>query len=211
MYVVIYGMSGSGKTTISQELQNYLEENSITSTILPLDLFYKEGNIESYDTPKAFDWKKLWNCLYALYKNRPYTLHHYNYSLSQYQLNSPIIVQNADVIIIEGIYAHYAKFLLLDEPFVIHINTKPDLCLIRRLIRDESCRGIPMKETIKMWKEKVRPDWDKWNTTSQLQEHALSPKSTIGGTDEEKNKRQEIYEIILQEWDKRNVNQNLGI
>ena len=59
MFILLFGMSGSGKTTISIELQNFFYQHKLKTTVLPLDYFYKVGPQESFDVPDAFDWKKL--------------------------------------------------------------------------------------------------------------------------------------------------------
>jgi len=169
----------------------------VSHTILPLDLFYKVGHIDSYDVPRAFDWNKVKDCIDSLRRGTSYTLYHYDYSTSSYDVDKAIQVHPSDVIILEGIYAQYAKFLLLDDPVVIRVTTPPDVCLMRRLARDESSRNIPMKETVEMWKQKVRPGWNHWNQPDILAERALTSQYTVSGEDTGKQTRMDIYEEIL--------------
>lgn len=84
-----------------------------------------------------------------------------------------------DIVIIEGLYANYCKFLLLDEPEVIKIDTPPDICICRRVLRDRKDRGINPVDNVKIWLNDVRPNWDKW---SGHPNHTLEPTYIISGT-----------------------------
>ena len=57
--IVLYGRSGSGKTTIAKELSSFLSRKHITNSIVSLDHFYKESYDGSFDTPDAFHWERL--------------------------------------------------------------------------------------------------------------------------------------------------------
>lgn len=131
--VIIHGLSGSGKSFVSKELQKFLEADNIASTIIPLDFFYKIGFLDSFDVPKAFDWDRIKLCIQTLKQNKTFTIHPYDYTKYSYIKNVRIPLKPAPIVILEGIYANYAKFLLLNNPIVIRVTTDSDLCLIRRL------------------------------------------------------------------------------
>ena len=65
-FIIVYGISGSGKTTVSRQIKNILLENSVHCEILPLDNFYKEGERDSFDVPDAFDWDRVHACIEKL-------------------------------------------------------------------------------------------------------------------------------------------------
>jgi uridine kinase len=106
-------MSGSGKSTISREIYDYLMEKRITCTVIPMDYFYKEGPQPSFDVPDAFDFKKLRDCIATLQNNRPYTIYQYDYEMNTYMKHKAYTLYNSKVILIEGLYANYCRFLLL--------------------------------------------------------------------------------------------------
>lgn len=196
MFILLYGMSGSGKTTIAEELQHFLNLQNITSTIIPMDYFYKVGKWESFDVPDAFDWNRLKNCLITLRKNEPYTLYPYNYNTHSYEKHLNQTIFNADVIIIEGIYTNHAKFLFLEEPVVIRIETAPDVCLARRILRDVKERNITYEDTIHMWLTNVRPNWKIWNTTPNSLEDTYS----ISGESKYRQYRLNVYQTIINDY-----------
>lgn len=51
IFCIVYGMSGSGKTTISTEMARYLLNKQMTTSVIPLDFFYKEKYPYSFDEP----------------------------------------------------------------------------------------------------------------------------------------------------------------
>ena len=197
MYILLYGMSGSGKTTISKELQSFLHTHNITSTIIPMDYFYNVGEQKSYDVPDAFDWKKLRTCLHILEKNEPYTLYPYDYTTHTYEKHLNHTIYNSDVIIIEGIYSNYAKFLFLQEPVVVRIQTDADICLARRILRDETERNIPYDDTIHMWLTNVRPNWNQYNKQNSKLLNTIEDTYAISGKSEHKYHRLTIYQSII--------------
>lgn len=196
MFILLFGMSGSGKTTISIELQNFFYQHKLKTTVLPLDYFYKVGPQESFDVPDAFDWKKLKQCLICLSKKQPYTLYPYVYEKNVYDKTVPITVYTSDIIIIEGIYANYARFLLLNDPIVIHVDTPPDICLARRCLRDKEERNIKPEENLKRWLYDVRPRWDQWQRRPI---EAIQTTHFISGENGKSYERDVIYKAILDE------------
>lgn len=162
-YVLIYGMSGSGKSTIARELAEICGQHEISSTILSMDMFYKESHKGSFDCPDAFDWKRLQFTIYRLQHFHRVFLPQYSYKTQQYNhTNSSecIEVKPANIIIIEGIYANYCDFL--PQSHILYVNTPPDVCLGRRVLRDVEERGISPEDNIRRWMDDVRVQWNRW-------------------------------------------------
>ena len=99
------------------------------------------------------------------------------------------------MVIIEGIYANYCRFLLLDEPAVIRIDTAPDICLGRRVLRDRRERGIDAVDNVKRWLDDVRPNWDKWADDPH---QTLEPNYSISGTSPVE--RYVLYETLFNDF-----------
>lgn len=158
--ILLYGRSGSGKTTISRELQTFLKERYISCSVMSLDSFYKESYEGSFDTPDAFHWERLSFSLKQLQKQSTIYLQSYDYATKQYLPHTSEAVYPSDVLIIEGILANYCTDVF--DPFVIHVDTPADICLARRVLRDETEREIPIKDNIESWLGDVRVQWKRW-------------------------------------------------
>lgn len=193
--ILVYGMSGSGKTTISYELKEYFKQQNLNTTILPLDYFYKVGPQKSFDVPDAFDWKKLQVCINHLNHNQPYTLYPYIYETNVYDKSKPTTIFKTSTIIIEGIYANYAEFLSNYDPIVLHINTPPDISLARRCLRDAKERNITPEINIKRWLDDVKPNWNTWQNTHN--ENILETSHTVSGEHDAKLERNTLYQILF--------------
>jgi uridine kinase len=69
-FIVLYGRSGSGKTTIAKEISSVLSSKRISNSILSLDSFYKESYEGSFDEPDAFHWERLEFVIQQLLKHK---------------------------------------------------------------------------------------------------------------------------------------------
>ena len=69
-------------------------------------------------------------------------MYEYRYDICHYTDAIKTKIYPCKVLIIEGLYANYCRSVLLDEPAVIHINTPLDICLARRIIRDNEERNL---------------------------------------------------------------------
>lgn len=194
IFILLFGMSGSGKTTISIELQNFFFSHKIKTTILPLDYFYKVGAQESFDVPGAFDWTKLVECVSHLQNLRPFTLYPYIYETNVYNKSQPHTVYPSDVVIIEGLYANYCRFLLLEDPIVLHVDTPADICLARRCLRDKEERNIKPETNLKRWIYDVKPCWNRWQTHPV---DAIDTTHSISGEHNAHLERESTYHTIL--------------
>ena len=195
LFFLIYGMSGSGKTTISTEMSRFFLNKRITTSIIPLDFFYKEKYPYSFDEPQAFDWRRLMAVIYKLKLNKEVILHPYNYETKLYDTTRKHIIYPSNILIIEGIYANYCRFLLLENPAVIQIETPPDICLARRVLRDKRDRGIEPIDNIKRWLDDVKPNWDKW---SNNMDRTLESNYSISGINE--IERYALYETLFNDF-----------
>ena len=86
---------------------------------------------------------------------------------------------------------------MLYEPAVIYIDTPLDICLARRIIRDQEERNLdPIKNT-KRWMEDVRPNWLKWNDTDL----SLDLTHSIPGYGITIRDREKIIENVILEYE----------
>lgn len=193
MFILLYGMSGSGKSTIARELADALRKHAISSTIVPLDMFYKESYEGSFDSPDAFDWERLRFTIHRLTHLHHVFLPRYCYETKQYTMSSDCIeLRPASVILIEGIYANYCDFI--PNPRIIHIQTPPDVCLGRRVLRDATERGISPEDNIRRWMEDVRVQWNRWQSPHPAHD-------SICGMEDAALERQSFYVSLIEFYD----------
>lgn len=158
----VTGGSGSGKTSVSQQIVNHFSELSIL--LLEQDAYYKDQSHlpfeerlkTNYDHPLAFDNDLFYNHLTALIKGRPINKPVYDYSLHT-RSDEVIHVESRDVIIVEGI-------LILDDKDIrdlmdikVYVDTDDDIRLARRILRDINERGRTVESVIDQYCDVVKP------------------------------------------------------
>lgn len=158
----VTGGSGSGKTTVSEEIYHELAGKSIM--IMQQDTYYndqaemtmEERKAVNYDHPLAFDTNLLISDLTKLLKNQPIEKPVYNYA--EFTRSSETIhTEPKDVIILEGI-------LILDDPRLrdlmdikVFVDTDDDIRIIRRIQRDMLERGRSLQSVIDQYLATVKP------------------------------------------------------
>lgn len=158
----VTGGSGSGKTSVSQQIVNHFSELSIL--LLEQDAYYKDQSHlpfeerlkTNYDHPLAFDNDLFYNHLTALIKGRPINKPVYDYSLHT-RSDEVIHVESREVIIVEGI-------LILDDKDIrdlmdikVYVDTDDDIRLARRILRDINERGRTVESVIDQYCDVVKP------------------------------------------------------
>lgn len=158
----VTGGSGSGKTTVSRDIIERLQGESVV--MVPQDAYYKDQSdkiIEervktNYDHPDAFDHELLIHQVKQLLAGETIELPTYDYS-HHTRAAETVTIEPADVIILEGV-------LLFVDPAVrdlldikIFVDTDDDLRFIRRLQRDVAERGRTAETVIEQYLETVKP------------------------------------------------------
>ncbi len=158
----ITGGTGSGKTTIANEIFRKFDKKCIT--VIEQDSYYKDQSslpIEeriktNYDHPDAFDTELLVSNLKQLIMGKSIDKPIYDFSIHN-RKKEKIIIQPCEIIILEGI-------MILDSPKIrelldikIYVDTDADLRIIRRLIRDMNERGRTMDSVIDQYLNVVKP------------------------------------------------------
>lgn len=161
--ILICGCSGCGKSTISDMINEKLSPK-LKVSIVCIDSFYKNsgdipklnGNL-NYDHPNSFDWKKINADMQNILLNKPTKINVYDYSTHSYFKDKFYDVKNSDVIIFEGIYTLENEELNSLADLKIFVETEPDECLSRRLLRDTKNRGRTLDSVLEQWREVVKP------------------------------------------------------
>jgi uridine kinase len=139
-YIIgIAGGSASGKTTVSQRILQSLGSQVV---LLSMDSFYKslsEADIQrahanqyDFDSPNAFDYEILFECLKKLKEGRRVEVPVYDFTLHSRLKDCTTTIYGANVIIFEGIFALYDKSVRDLMDLKIFVDTDSDVRLARR-------------------------------------------------------------------------------
>jgi uridine kinase len=147
MLIIVCGGTGSGKTTIANEIKKILPKH-ITSQIISMDEFYKSQEHQdknlylknNFDHPNAFDWELIYDFLNKLLNKTLAEMPIYNFAKSERTTQTKTI-NPTDVIIFEGILSLYSSKINALAEIKIFVDTPDDERFIRRLIRDKTERG----------------------------------------------------------------------
>ncbi|MCD8405972.1 uridine kinase [Tenacibaculum dicentrarchi] len=163
MFVIgIAGGTGSGKTTVVNQIINELPQNEVC--ILSQDSYYsqtdglshEERSKINFDHPKSIDFELLTEHLSNLKNNK--TIEQPIYSFEKHnRINSTVKTLPKKVIIIEGILIFNNEKLrdLCDIKIFVHADA--DERLIRRVRRDIKERGRDVNEVLSRYQDTLKP------------------------------------------------------
>ena len=159
-WIIITGPSGSGKTFLAQKLSKDLHNTYIikTDSYYRDDFFIKLLSIfmnDIYDRILSIKNREIKKTINAIYNNEKY-ISIYNYEFNRKKSTKLITnkLNKAKFIIVEGIFSHRIGLNYRSSINII-CNQKKEICLQRRLKRDELERGRNRDEVnkrfIKSW------------------------------------------------------------
>lgn len=158
----IAGGSGSGKSTVTNELVELIENDRVA--VIEQDSYYKrqstlpfEQRVETnYDHPFAFDNDLLIEHLMKLKNGESIEKPIYDFEIHD-RKDETKHVEPREVIILEGI-------LILSEEKIrdlldirVFVDTDSDVRIIRRILRDIKERGRSLESVIVQYMQTVRP------------------------------------------------------
>tara|TARA_R110000850_G_scaffold30630_2_gene84160 strand:+ start:8242 stop:8853 length:612 start_codon:yes stop_codon:yes gene_type:complete len=162
LIIGIAGGTGSGKTTVVNQIINELPPNEVG--VISQDSYYKETGHLSYeertkinfDHPKAIDFDLLVSHLKELKCGN--SVQQPVYSFKQHnRTEETVLTEPKHVMIVEGI-------LILTHPDIrdmfdikIYVHADSDERLIRRLKRDISERGRDLEEVLSRYQTTLKP------------------------------------------------------
>lgn len=162
MLIGVTGGSGSGKTTVSQDIIKRLEGESVV--MIPQDAYYRDQSNKTmterrktnYDHPDSLDNELLITQLKQLLNRQAIDQPVYDYT-NHTRSSEKIRVEPADVIILEGVLLFTEANLrdLLD--IKVYVDTDDDLRFIRRMQRDIVERGRTVDSVVNQYLETVKP------------------------------------------------------
>jgi len=161
LFIGLAGGSGSGKTTIAEELVGRLDGRV---ALLHHDAYYRnlveltfeERTRVNYDHPSSLETELLVDHLERLRSGL--AVEHPVYDFAQH-LRSDVTkrIEPAGVVIVEGILVLSDPQLRSELDLKIFVDTDPDLRLARRLERDINERGRSVESVITQYFATVRP------------------------------------------------------
>jgi uridine kinase len=158
----VAGGTGSGKTTVANEIYNEFANESIL--MIEQDAYYKdqahlpmeERLKTNYDHPFAFDNDLLIAHVTNLINNNPIDKPVYDYA-NHTRSSEVTHLEPKDVIILEGILVLEDERLRNLMDIKLFVDTDADLRIIRRMLRDTSERGRSIESVIEQYTTVVRP------------------------------------------------------
>ncbi len=162
LIIGIAGGTGSGKTTVVEQIINQLPEDEVC--VISQDSYYKDTSHLSYDErvatnfdhPKALDFELLATHLKELKKGN--AIEQPVYSFVEHNRTSETVTTHPKkVVIVEGI-------LILTHPEIrelfdikVYVHADSDERLIRRLKRDIAERGRNLDEVLHRYQTTLKP------------------------------------------------------
>ncbi len=156
----ICGGSGSGKTTIVNEIAEHIAD----FVVIPQDSYYRSAenmsnkNITAFnfDHPDAFDNELLFSHLKALKNYHPIDMPEYDF-VNHRRKESSIKIEPKKLIIFDGIMTFFQQEMRELMDLKIYVDTPDDIRFIRRLQRDIKERGRTLDSVITQYLNAVRP------------------------------------------------------
>jgi uridine kinase len=162
LIIGIAGGTGSGKTTVVQQIINELPETEVG--VISQDSYYRENHnlsfeeraLINFDHPRAIDFELLVNHLKALKKGDTIEQPVYSF-VTHNRTDDSIITHPRKVMIVEGILilANPELREMFDVKIFVHADS--DERLIRRLKRDIAERGRDMEEVLIRYQTTLKP------------------------------------------------------
>ena len=162
LIIGIAGGTGSGKTTVVQQIMNELPQAEVG--IISQDSYYKENNnlsfderaLINFDHPRAIDFDLLRNHLIDLKEGKIINQPVYSF-VTHNRTDDTILTHPRKVMIVEGILILANSELRDMFDIKIYVHADSDERLIRRLKRDIAERGRDMTEVLNRYQHTLKP------------------------------------------------------
>lgn len=161
MVIGIAGGSGSGKTTITNQI---VEQLGTDVTVITHDNYYREQHemsmeeraLVNYDHPDAYETSLLVEHLAALRRGETVEIPVYDFSISD-RTDQTTTVTPARVIIVEGILIFVEEALRELMDVKVYVDCDADVRILRRIMRDVKERGRSLESVINQYLATVKP------------------------------------------------------
>ncbi len=162
LVIGIAGGSGSGKTTVAQQILNRVGANQIA--FIQHNSYYKDlGGLPptqhasiNFDHPNSLDTNLLIQHIVSLRDGKAVEVPIYDFSTDK-RTSRTFRIEPRRVILVEGILIFVEPALRDLFDIKIFVDTNSDIRFIRRLERDITERGRTTESVIKQYETTVRP------------------------------------------------------
>ncbi len=167
MVIGICGGSGSGKTTIIEEIMNLMKEHH--PALLSLDNYYRdiseqavdENGKVNFDLPDAIDSDQFVSDLKKLISGEDLRIKKYTFNVHRGE-NQYLDIPYSKIILTEGIFLFHIPEAMKLIDLKIYVELDHDLQLQRRLERDVKERGYDQNDVLYQWHHHVLPAYEKY-------------------------------------------------
>jgi uridine kinase len=186
LFIGIAGGTGSGKTTVAQELVRRLGEDRVA--LISQDSYYKDNthltfeqrSQLNYDHPDAFDQKLLLNHLRDLRDGQSIEVPIYDFSTHS-RIARTVTLPSKPVIVLEGIHVLADADIRNVLDIKVFVDTDPDVRVLRRIVRDLNERGRSLDSVHQQYLHTVKPMHDAFVEPSKRYADMIIPE---GGENE---------------------------
>ncbi len=163
--VGIVGGSGSGKTSVANELVRRIRKGGAGALLLDMDAYYAplevvkarfEGRPINWDHPHAFDLELMAAHLSSLHRNEPIRKPIYDFNLSD-RTGWEESLPPQPVVILEGLLLFALPELRDQLDVKVFVDTDADIRILRRIRRDTKERGRSLESVMEQYENSVRP------------------------------------------------------
>lgn len=161
----IVGGSGSGKTSIAQELLRRIQTAGVEAFLMDMDAYYAPlETVKSrfgrrpinWDHPSAFDLELMATHLASLRRGEAIQKPTYDFTLSD-RVGWDEPTSPGQVVILEGLLLFALPELRDKLDVKVFVDTDADIRILRRIQRDTRERGRTLESVIDQYVESVRP------------------------------------------------------
>ena len=161
----ICGPSGSGKTTLAEKMRRRVDG----AIVIGQDAYYRDRSDLSpedrdrinFDHPDAFDTDLLFEDLARLKAGEPILRRAYDFT-RHLRADTDEMIYPSRCVIFEGIHAFADPRVRNLMDLKIYLRVDPDICLLRRIERDQRERGRTFESISRQYLETVRPMYDRY-------------------------------------------------
>ena len=162
LIIGIAGGSGSGKTTVVNEIMNSLNHDSVS--VISQDAYYYDNSLLSteekkkinFDHPNAIEWSLLIDHLDMLKGGKSIEMPVYSY-VSCSRDNKTITINPQKVLIVEGILILSQEQVRDRFDIIVYVDADADDRIVRIIKRDTLDRGRTLEDVINHYKTFVKP------------------------------------------------------
>jgi uridine kinase len=176
--VAVVGFSGSGKTTLVDKIAKH--HGPEKCLVISIDRYYKglQGRPLAarreinFDDPGELDLDRLVADIRQLRLGNSVRLPRYSFETSS-RLEETDLVEPQALILIEGILGLHAEDLRKLIDVALFVDTPEEVCLRRRVNRDQEERGREEADIMWQYENQVKPMQDRYVTPSKEHAHLV--------------------------------------